>query len=424
MTARSLKALIPRRLVFLGLISVSVVVVVVLASCIITPVVNVTNPARGPVVQAFYATGTVGPAREYPIKASTAGLLGRVLIDKGDRVAAGQPLVIISDPALTYAAARAAADLEEKRKRIDEKSSPVLVEFDDRLRINNERREIAERDFNRFETLVRTSAASKADRDAALDKLKLLDIEDAGTRKQRAAKLLELERELATAQAAHDTALYELEQQTLRAPVDGVVLDRPTSQGTRVAVNDVIMRVADVRPANLVMRGQVDEEDVTHCRLGQVVRMSLYAFPSQPITGRVSRIYDDADQERRTFEVEVTLDEPPDRLAAGMTGELAFIESEKHDALVLPSTALQGGRLLVVRDGRAVQADVKVGLQSVERIEVVSGVNVDDQVVVSPLGDLTNGTRVRTRYVPPSDALPRVSVDQANRGAAGIKKAF
>ncbi|MGC4031809.1 MAG: efflux RND transporter periplasmic adaptor subunit [Tepidisphaeraceae bacterium] len=392
-----------------------------LVSWLWRPQVTVTSVSTGPVVQAFYATGTVRPIREYPIKANTAGILWQVIVDKGSVVKAGQPLAVLNEPSLQYAATNADAELEEKKKRLEPGTSPVLIEFDDRLRIVDERIEIAQRDFDRFESLVKTSAASKSDRDQALDKLKMLSMESASLKKQRDAKMLELQRELATAQAASDTAHWNLNEQTLKAPIDGVVLDRPTSQGTRVAVNDITMRIADVRPQNLVMRAQVDEEDVTHCHVGQLVRMSLYAFAGKPLTGRVKQIYDEADQDRRTFEVDVQFDESPDRLAAGMTGELAFIESEKSQANVLPSTALQGGRLCVVRDGKLVDTNARIGLQSVERIEVLDGITKDDQVVVSPLGTITDGTRVRTTYVDPAKATPVSAAQKANAGAASIK---
>lgn len=403
----------------IALLAVSAVVYAVV--WLLRPHVTVTHTTRGPVVQAFYATGTVRPVREYPIKASTAGVLEAVLVDKGDRVKAGQPLSRVNDPNLTYAAAKADAELTEKRQRIDPTQSPVLVEFDERLRINAERQQIAKRDVDRVASMARTNAASNADQDVSLDKYKQLLAEAEGLAKQRAAKVLELQRELSTAEAARDTAQWELKQQTLTSPIDGVVLDRPISQGTRVAVNDVTLRVADVRPANLVMRAQVDEEDVIRCRAGQTVRMSLYAFPGRPITGRVRQIYDEADQDRRTFEVDVAFDAAPAGLSAGMTGELAFIDSEKAEAIVLPSTALQGGRLCVVRDGRLVEPAVEIGLRSVERIEIIGGLEQGDRVVVSPLGDLVAGRRVRTTFVDPAAAMPAASVNQANPNAANLK---
>ena len=76
------------------------------------------------------------------------------------------------------------------------------------------------------------------------------------SRRSAAREQLELERELQVAKAALDTANWNLEQQTLSRPIDGVVLDRPLSVGTRLAINDHVMRVADVRPEKLVMRAR------------------------------------------------------------------------------------------------------------------------------------------------------------------------
>lgn len=388
----------------------------------ITPVVSVVHLSRGPVVQAFYATGTVQPVREFPIKSATEGYLDHVYVDKGDHIKAGQPLAVVNNPSLVYAAQRAKADLDEKLKRIDPKTSPVLIEYDDRLRIDTERRALAQREVDRLQSMTKISAVAASDVDKAIDRVKLIDVDLESTQKQRAAKVLELQRELATAQSAYDIAQWELGEQTLKAPIDAVVLDRPTSQGTRVAVNDVIMRTADVRPSNLVMRAQVDEEDVTHCHVGQVVRMSLYAFAGERITGVVKQIYDEADADRRTFEVDVTFDHPDPKLAAGMTGELAFIEEEKADADILPSTALQNGAFYVVKDGKISKSQALPGLRSIERVEVLSGLDAGDAVIVSPLGTLTEGSRVRATLVNP--AVIEQQTKAQNEAASPEKKPF
>src|SRR5256714_13984101 len=95
--------------------------------------VVVTEAVRGPVVQAFYSTGTIQPEREFPIRSNTAGILTAVLVDKGTRVKKDQPLAIVSDPALVFMKDKAQAELTEKLKRADDKSSPVLAEFDARI---------------------------------------------------------------------------------------------------------------------------------------------------------------------------------------------------------------------------------------------------------------------------------------------------
>ena len=164
--------------------------------------------------------------------------------------------------------------------------------------------------------------------------------------------LLELQRQLEVAKSALDTAQWNLSQQTLKSPIDGVVLDRPLSIGTRVDVNNQLMKVADIVPAKLVMRAAVDEEDIIKVHVDQLVRMTLYSYPDRAFDCRVKKIYDQADPERRTFEVDVKLLQPDDRLSPGMTGELAFEMGSKAKAVVIPSQAVQkGGGVFTIATG-------------------------------------------------------------------------
>jgi len=368
------------------------------------PQVTITEAVSGPLVQAFYSTGTIQPEREYPIKSNTAGTLEQVLVDKGDRVKKDQPLAIVVDPALQFTADRAKAELDEKLSRADEKSSPVLLEYDARLRGTLELLEIAQREVKRVTDLMQANAGAQNDLDRAMDRAKLLIIESESIRAQKAAKQLELQKEVEVAKAAVNIAQWNLQQQTLKSPIDAVVLDRPTSLRTRVAVNDPIMRVADVAPKNLVMRADVDEEDVAKVNIGQTVRLTLYAFAGQVFAGKVARIYDQADASRRTFEVDIDFDAPNDRFLPGMTGELAFVMSEKQSVLVVPSQALQEGSIYIIRDGKLEKSDAVIGLKSIERIEILSGIDPGTKVVISPATTLTPGQTVRTKFIDPAAA--------------------
>ena len=89
------------------------------------------------------------------------------------------------------------------------------------------------------------------------------------------------------------------------------------------------------------------------------------------------------------------------RMSAGMTGELAFVIDAREGSAVVPSQALQGKKLYTVRGGKLTSVDAKVGLTSVERVEVVSGLEVGDRVVISPVATLREGQAVRTTFVDP-----------------------
>jgi multidrug efflux pump subunit AcrA (membrane-fusion protein) len=164
------------------------------------------------------------------------------------------------------------------------------------------------------------------------------------------------------------------------------------------------MRIADVRPQSLVMRAAVDEEDIAQVNVGQVVRMTLYAFPGRTFDGKVLRIYDEADSSRRTFEVEVGIDEPDPRLAPGMTGELAFVVAEKLDATIIPAQAAYDDALYVVHDGRVRRLPAKFGLRSVDRVEVLSELSPQELVVIGLIDHDSDGDRVNTRFTDPKQA--------------------
>ena len=406
---------------FVSWMIVCAVVIAVAAAALVgfrllLPLVQVTHPVEGPVVQAFYSTGTVQPIREFPIKANHAGIVTKMLVDKGDTVKTGQPLAVVEEKELKYALDKAVAELNEKLGRADDKSSPVLREFDARIAASTDMLAIARREESRVGGLIEQNSATQFDADRATDRVKQMWSEAESLKAQRAAKQLELLKEVEVAKSAVAVAQWNLDQQTILSPTDGVVLDRPESIGTRVAVNDHLMQVADVRPANLVMRAQVDEEDKNKVRMDQTVRMTLYSFPDQVFEGRVSRIYDKADSERRTFEIDVTLRVPNPSFAAGMTGELAFIMAEKDRAMVVPSQALQNGDIYVVRNGKAAKANANTGLKSVERIEVTNGLQTSDEVIISPIGSLKEGQRVRTEAVDPVAAanLNKKVIEQSN----------
>lgn len=365
------------------------------------PQVTVTTAVQGPVVQAFYATGTLLPEHEYPIKANNPGFLTEVLVDKGDVVKKNQPLAIVHEDAVQYRFDQAQAERQQKAALADESTSPVLAEYDARLKSTQALLDIALREQKRTTQMIEANAATQADLDRAMDRVKTLAGEVDQFVAQKAAKKLELQRDLDVADAALKISQWNMERQTIRSPIDGVVLDRPLTIGTRVAVNDHIMQVANVRPENLVMRAAVDEEDRTQVHEGQPVRISLYSFPNRIFEATVKKVYDKADPDRRTFEVDVRMNEPNPNFAAGMTGELAFIIDQKPVATVIPSQAVQAGNVWVVRDGQLARADVKLGLWSVERTEVVSGCEADARVVISPVAEMQPGQHVRTVFVDP-----------------------
>src|SRR5438874_11782302 len=99
--------------VLLLVVSVASVLIVRL----VRPSVNVTRATEGPVVQAFYATGTIEPDREFPIKSHVAGVVVEVKVDKGQRVRKDEVLAVVKNDELPLKLAQAKAEQAEKQQR-------------------------------------------------------------------------------------------------------------------------------------------------------------------------------------------------------------------------------------------------------------------------------------------------------------------
>lgn len=373
------------------------------------PEVTVTEVVEGPVVRAFYATGTLLPDLEYPIRSNVEGILTEVLVDKGATVKKGDKIAFVRVEEYQMRYAKAAADLALARSLAAPSGSPVLAEYDKRLQAAQEQLDIAQRELTRIKRMRETQSASQADEDRTAERMQTYWVAVESIKSQKETRRLELERDLAVAQSAVDIAKWNLEEQTIKSPTSGSVLDRPTASGTRVKVNDKLMEIADVTPEALVMRAQVDEEDKTRAAIGQKVNLTLYAYAGRVFEGKVKKIYPKADADRRTFEVDVVISPCDAGFSAGMTGELAFIVESKEKAIVIPSQSVQGGHVWVVKDHKLAKAKVELGIRSIERAEVIAGLSPGERVIVSPIGTLTEGQEVRTTFL---DAL----------SAAGLNK--
>lgn len=368
------------------------------------PLVLTTPVVRGPAVQAFYATGTLQPHREYPVKSNVEGILTELLVDKGAAVTQGQKLAFVRVESYQMAFSKALAEYEHKKSLLEEGRSPLLLEFDAKLKAANERLAIAQRELDRATELRKVGSASQTDFDRADERLQNVWSETESIKAQKATKKLELEKDLAVAKAALDVAKWNLDEQIIESPIDGAVLDWPVSTGTRVKINDLLMVVADVTPQKLIMRAAVDEEDKTRLHVEQLVKITLYAYPARVFDGRVKQVYPQADPNRGTFEADVAIVHPDPEFAAGMTGELAFIVHAKDDALIIPSQAYQNNAVWTVQESALKKTPATIGLRGIEWTEITSGLNQGDPVVVSPIQNLQEGARVRVQTVEPAQA--------------------
>jgi membrane fusion protein (multidrug efflux system) len=206
-----------------------------------------------------------------------------------------------------------------------------------------------------------------------------------------------LKYELDALQAAFELARLEYSYTEIRAPIDGVVSERLVKVGNTIAVNTPMFRVTDLDP--IVSYLHVPEKEFGKIEQGQPVLISIDALPGERFRGVVERISPVVDAGTGTFKVTVEVDEEDTALKPGMFGRLDIVYDSRPARLLVPRPAVieteSGPAVFVVRDGLVERRDVETGISWDNRLEIVSGVEESEQVVVVGQSGLRDGARVK-----------------------------
>ncbi len=154
------------------------------------------------------------------------------------------------------------------------------------------------------------------------------------------------------------------------------------------------------------VRGEVNEEDIGEVKIGMRALLQVYAFRTRQFNAKVTAILPAADPETQRYTVVLDLEDPPENLLAGMTGEMNIITGEHENALLVPTRGLIVDQALIVR-GRIVQGrTVQVGYRTIDYSEILSGLEEGDHVIVSDQDKFRPGQFARQRIVetPPATA--------------------
>ena len=297
-----------------------------------------TQITRGPAVEAVYAAGSIEPTVTLPVASKVMGRLTAVLAQEGDAVRKGQVLAKME-----------AGDLQSA---VDEAQA---------------RERLAQAQFARTKELVQQHFLAPVE----LDRVRS-DLEAAQASVKRT-------------QALRDVL-------TLVAPADGTVLRRDGEVGQVLTAGQVLMTLSCCAPLRATV--DVDEEDIGRVHKGQAVVLRADALPGRTLKGQVQDITPKGDPVSRSYRVRIQLDKT-EGLMAGMTVEANLIVTQREQAWLIPSTAVQKDTVWVVKDGRARKQTVRVGIAGTSKTEILSGLNPDTQVIVQPPAELTEGRAVR-----------------------------
>lgn len=186
------------------------------------------------------------------------------------------------------------------------------------------------------------------------------------------------------------------ENTVLRSPISGVVTARNYDAGD-VAAGLPILTVQDINPVKVKIN--VSESYYNKVTKGQTAKAQMDAIGEDIFEGKVSLLYPTLDQVSHTFPVEITVNNPDNKIRPGMFArvEMNFGVNERPllpDRAVLKQVGSNDRYVFVEKDGKAIYTLVDLGIRLDDKYEIISGLNVGDKVIVEGNNGLIDGNEV------------------------------
>lgn len=274
---------------------------------------------RGDIRVVVSATGTLAAISTVEVGSRISGQLLSVDVDFNDRVKAGQVIAQIDPAPLRTRLSQAEANLASARAAVTEAASAMAN---------------AEADYNRKRDLVAAQLISRSEAEFALT-----------ARDQARARHTSALASVRQAEASVESARLDLEYTVIRAPVDGVVLERAVEAGQTVAANFQTPRLFQIVEdlAKMQLELSVDESDIGQIRAGQPVSFVVDSYPDRRFEGRVSqiRLVAKTIQNVVTYAVIADVDNRNGLLMPGMTASAEIDVGRRANALRVPNMALR-----------------------------------------------------------------------------------
>jgi len=248
-------------------------------------------------------------------------------------------------------------------------------------------------------------SALKAALDRAEAAFKLAD--DLYSRRQKLfeSKIItqeELDRSLTERTLAEGTlrqAQVEYERGFLRSPISGLVNHLFVDEGEFLDRGKSMVELVNVD--KIKVNVNVPELDVKYLQVRQKAKVQIDAFPDLVLIGTVDFVAYKADPVTKTFKVRVIVDNADHNIRPGMIARVAFLRRVIEDAVVAPLFSLvdKGGEriLFVEKDGVAHARTVSLGVIQGDRIQITSGLNVGDRLIVTGQTEVEEGMRVQVQ---------------------------
>ncbi len=376
-----------------------------------TPV-TVEKAVRGAIDRVIATDAVLWPVDQANVTAKISAPVKRVLVNRGEHVKAGQLLIELESADLASATTEAEHQYEQTQAAYQTLTGATVFEDKTKaqadLQTAQQTLEAAKRVYENRVALVKEGALAQKIADDA--KVAMVAAQSAFDTAQRHLEALNrvsqreairgLEAQMKAAKAHHESAAVQLSYAQIRSPIDGIVADRPVYPGEMAATGAPLISIINI--SQVVARANIPAKDSGAIKMGCAARI---AGPDGDIPGTVTVVSPAVDPGTTTVEVWVRAANPGLRLVAGGTVRVSIIAETIRDAIVAPASALlntdDGGQkvMVITSDNVAHERRINAGIRQDARVQILSGLQEGDQVVVS--GGLGLEDKAKVRLVEP-----------------------
>jgi multidrug efflux pump subunit AcrA (membrane-fusion protein) len=376
------------------------------------PVVSVeTAPVKAQsITDVVSAEGVLYPAHQASISPKITAPVRTFYVQRGDKVHRGQLLAVLENKDLAAAVVSAQGGYDQAQATYDSTTSSGLPEEIQTANLNvvNAKANLASQQklYDSEDKLYKQGAIARKQLDAtevALTSARsayetaekhLQNLQAAGMSQQKKAAQGQLE----TAHGQYLGAAAQLGYTEIRSPIDGVVADRAVYPGDVAPAGTPLLIVMDT--SKVVVRLHVPQQQAELLQLGQEATLHIPGL-DKDVPAKVTVLSPALDPSSTTEEVWVEADNPKGELRPGTTAQVSITAKTVANALVIPAAAILTGPngqtsvMVVKSDDRAYAREVKTGIQQGLMIQVLSGLQPGEQVIVSGQYGLPDKTKVK-----------------------------
>ncbi len=323
-----------------------------------------------------------------------SGRIKEIFVHVGDQVKAGQPIAAIDSDEVRIQVQRSQAALLSAQSRYEEAKEGTpkesVIQTQNVLAELKSSYDQAKTNLERQEALYREGAVSAEDVEKARQQLisastslenqkQKLKLDEKGP---TAASLNAAAAQVKQAQADLALAQYNLQNLTVKAPIDGVVGDVPVTVGQTVNNGTVVAQILNI--AKMKVQVQATESQVGLFSPGQSVDVNIPSIQLKT-TGKVVSVSPLANS-NKAYPIEIEISNPGLQIKTGMIASVE-VKAKPRQSLVVPREAVisqdQNNYVYINENGKAKQVKVQVGESDGQRIEILGGLNGGEEVIVA-----------------------------------------